>query len=101
MKERLEHIDYLKAVAITLVVLGHILIAITPLRFEYKPVQIIYSFHMPLFFFLSGFIIGKKEDRKFTIDFISNKILTLLLPWVSWTVISVFLCDGGGGRRHL
>lgn len=57
MKSRIEYIDQLKGFAILLVVVGHVLIFsfrvqgeayISPWR------DVIYSFHMPLFAFLSG-----------------------------------------------
>lgn len=95
MSQRLEYIDHLKAVAITLVVFGHFLIAINPIRFSYHPVQIVYSFHMPLFFFLSGFMVGFKDNGKLPFSFIKKKMATLLLPWLSWTMISA--CYLGGG----
>ena len=94
MTQRLEYIDHLKAVAITLVVFGHFLIAINPLRFSYHPVQVVYSFHMPLFFFLSGYMVGFKDHGKLPLSFIKKKITTLLLPWVSWTMISVYYLGG-------
>ena len=95
MTQRLEYIDHLKAVAITLVVFGHFLIAINPLRFSYHPVQVVYSFHMPLFFFLSGYMVGFKDHGKLPLSFIKKKMTTLLLPWVSWTMISVYYLGGG------
>lgn len=90
MKKRLDYIDHLKAVAIILVVFGHFLIAINPMGFSYHPVQIVYSFHMPLFFFLSGFMVGFKDKGKLSFSFITKKMITLLLPWFSWTIISSY-----------
>lgn len=98
MSQRLEYIDHLKAVAITLVVFGHFLIAINPIRFSYHPVQIVYSFHMPLFFFLSGFMVGFKDNGKLPFSFIKKKMATLLLPWLSWTMISACYLGGGGNN---
>lgn len=48
-KERIQYLDICKGVGIIFVVLGHI-IQTNPIR------TWIYSFHMPLFFFLSGYI---------------------------------------------
>lgn len=50
-KERLHWLDYSKTIGMYLVVLGHVLKDNAQL---FKVV--IYSFHMPLFFFLSGFL---------------------------------------------
>jgi fucose 4-O-acetylase-like acetyltransferase len=50
LEKRLEYIDIARGIGILLVVLGHSdARAISPLLFQW-----IYSFHMPLFFFLSG-----------------------------------------------
>lgn len=63
MKGRDETIDVLKGIAILLVVLGHI--AAAP-----KLTSVIYSFHMPLFIFISGYLaqhsllFGKKMPKK-------------------------------------
>ncbi len=68
-------IDFLKGVGIFLVVWGH---TMTP-RSAY-----IYSFHMPLFFFLSGFVHQNKPLGKF----IFAKINALYIPYALFTVLS-------------
>ena len=56
MKKRNEQIDVARGIAILLVILGHSFYSIEdPLN------KIILSFHMPLFFFLSG-IVAKIRD---------------------------------------
>ena len=83
---RLLYIDNLKAFAITLVVLGHIV------QFSYCPdtfdenhlFRYIYSFHMPLFMALSGFC--RRFDVSIT-SIIKKLSLTLLLPFLSWSFI--------------
>lgn len=65
---RYDFIDLLKGIGIFLVVWGH---TMTP-RSVY-----IYSFHMPLFFFLSGFLHKDKPP----LVFLKNKINTLYLPY--------------------
>ena len=57
-KDHEEWIDISKGIAVVLVVLGH---------FWYRSDlsllnQIIYSFHVPLFFILSGYLINYKEE---------------------------------------
>ncbi len=54
MDSRVDEIDVAKGIGIFLVVLGHIVPENTYLR------AIIYSFHMPLFFFLNG-LVAKKQ----------------------------------------
>lgn len=60
----IKNVDYIKGIAILLVCIGH---AATPSflprphTYEYV-VQAIYSFHMPLFFLISGFLSYKIID---------------------------------------
>lgn len=74
---RIKWIDYAKALGIVLVVLGH--------TGEKVPlITWLYTFHMPLFFFLSGLTFS--TTRK---DFISHKITTLLLPYLGYSVVTL------------
>src|ERR1035437_1271137 len=48
--------------------------------------ELIYSFHMPLFMFLAGFVglkMNQKFDFKITIKYIINKFITLIIPFLS------------------
>lgn len=58
VKKRIVFLDVLKAIAIFLVVWGHSMQNFTTdkLYWEYDAcIQVIYSFHMPLFMMISGF----------------------------------------------
>jgi fucose 4-O-acetylase-like acetyltransferase len=77
---RILWIDFAKVVGIWLVVLGHMEI---PTSFT----NIIYSFHMPLFFFLSGYL---EKDRTIK-DNLINSLRTLLIPYVLLYLIK-YLC---------
>ena len=59
--ENLEYIDVAKGIGILLVVLGHNLQDL-PLMTSW-----IYSFHMPLFFAISGFLDAYKNSNRFPI----------------------------------
>ena len=82
--KRLEFIDALKGFAIFLVIWGHTIIQLGGYpNFTYS---IIYSFHMPLFFIISGFFF--KSLLKLNIkDFLSKKSYQLLYPWFFWCII--------------
>ena len=101
-------ISYLRVAAMLLVILGHGL-AIYSSRvswpFEKNVVwywndlcAIIYSFHMPVFFVISGYLYSylylyqnKYHNVKF---FLIDKSKRLLLPYVFWGLIQFFLFDG-------
>lgn len=79
MREREIWIDILKGMAIILVVVGHN----TPPS-EYPWLNtVIYSFHMPLFFILSGFVFSKKPGKIYLLK--SSK--RLLLPFIAFCVV--------------
>jgi len=63
---RFNWIDWAKTFGIYLVVLGHAFAPKEGIALEAR--NFIYTFHMPLFFFLSGFLFKVKEDKflKFT-----------------------------------
>lgn len=74
MKEykRVEWIDMIKGFGIILVMLGHATFP-DPIKAE------IYTFHMPLFFFVSGYVFSIKKYSDFR-TFLVHKLKTLILP---------------------
>lgn len=78
---RYYYIDTLKGIGIILVVLGHL----NPCIYVEKW---IYSFHMFLFFFLSGYVFKKKEN---IIKQITASAKGLLLPFVFWNGLAVVI----------
>lgn len=85
-ENRIYWIDNLKAIGIYLMVLGHHT-AINPSLLKY-----IYSFHMPLFFFISGFLFDR--DKYPTIkSFILSRTQTLLVPYLLFSFLTyIFWC---------
>ena len=80
-------IDNLKGFGILLVVIGH---AIPREGFG----QWIYAFHMPLFFFISGFLLSKKMEKGHVVDIRKDFMkLTyrLLFPFYFWNTLVWFL----------
>lgn len=82
-EKRSEYIDFLKALAIFFVVLGH-----APLcHHEIK--QFIYSFHMPVFFAVYGmtYCSARHEETGFlSVSFVKKKIRRLMLPAFVWAL---------------
>ncbi|MDR1744289.1 MAG: acyltransferase family protein, partial [Planctomycetota bacterium] len=79
--------DYCKGIAIILVVAGHYFPAESPEA--WKTIRaIIYTFHMPLFFFASGFFFAGEPERGIA-ELLAKKAARLLIPFA--TIALVFL----------
>lgn len=77
--KRIEEIDIAKGIAIIMVVLGH------SYSMENGLTQLIYSFHMPFFFIVSGILYRIQYDTNGRIIFrYKKKAKVLLLPWIIW-----------------
>lgn len=78
MNERAIWVDYAKAIGIILVVYGHVIRGIynsdIPLDIGFYETSnnIVYSFHMPLFFFLAGIYFFKSLSEKGKVKRISD-----------------------------
>lgn len=86
-------VDYAKAIGIVLVVYGHVArglynagIPMDTALYE-RVDSIIYSFHMPLFFFLSGLFFFHSLRRRGPACLTANKIDTIVYPYVIWSLI--------------
>jgi len=80
-------IDWLKAFAIVLVVVGHAIQYSLGRDFDSNIIfRGIYSFHMPLFIFVSGYLIspGKK------VGFLWKQFKLLMIPFLVWMVLYAF-----------
>ena len=76
---RIEWIDMAKGYGIILVLIGHLNIPIiTPL---------LYTFHIPLFFFLSGYVL--KTDYSFK-SYLSKKIQKIIIPYFFLMIPMIF-----------
>jgi fucose 4-O-acetylase-like acetyltransferase len=87
--KRLQTVDAAKGLAILLVVLGHSMQAdnqnsyLSVMKPENLLMNIIYTFHMPLFMFLSGYVLFKAgKPMKYR-----PKYLLLLIPFFSWGIL--------------
>jgi len=103
---RIVWVDYAKAIAIVLIVASHIQHQIMKMGLcaETEAYQFIdallYSFHVPLFFFLSGlFFRGALLKRGLKL-FALSKLRTILYPFIVWsllqTAIEIVLSRSGG-----
>ena len=85
LKQRINWIDWAKVFAIYLVVLGHLL---SKTGREGYIFNFIYSFHMPFFFFISGYLFNIKENN--FRSFLKGSIRSLLVPYVLLNLIGNF-----------
>lgn len=84
-KNRISAIDYAKGIAIICVVLGHVLYFCCYNQHEGdSPLfHFIYSFHMPLFFFLSGLVVSVRNRLlKETVADLQLRFKQLVIPMV-------------------
>lgn len=87
MKKRIEYIDLAKGICIFLIVIQHVTYYY---QIEYPFNEMIESFTLPLFFFLSGIFF--KEYGGFS-DFCIRKTNKLLVPFVAFFILTVLLQD--------
>lgn len=91
---RSNFVDFIKGYAILLVVLGHSIqygngtdYVLGGLFFDNIIFKIIYSFHMPLFMLISGYLFYFSLTKKNIIELIIARFKSLIVPIISWGVI--------------
>lgn len=98
---RVVWIDYLKAIGIFFVVLGHVVV---PKEMK----AYIYSFHMPLFFLLSGMTVKPLKYSNIS-DVAINKFKQLIIPYIAinlstitcWIILKMVLMGDSVSVRKL
>lgn len=82
-------IDSLRGLAILLVVFGHSL-QYSNTDFDNNILfRIIYSFHMPLFMFISGYVTFFGQDK--IVPGFKKRAALLLFPFFSWAIVTFFI----------
>lgn len=93
-RDRDAWIDYAKAIGIILVVYGHVARGIFTAGLDMDPRiyeitdNIIYSFHMPLFFFLSGLFLLPSLAKRSHTNLLFNKVDTILYPLCNMVTVT-------------
>lgn len=83
MEKRIGFIDISRAFAIIFIVLGHTLVHSDNCEGIFK---LLYSFHVMLFFIISGYTFKIKNNDNFLI-FLKNKFFRLMIPYFIWAII--------------
>lgn len=78
VQKRINWVDISKGYGMLLVILGHIT--------QGEVERWIYSFHVPLFFLMSGFVFSRKENFRV---FLKGKCRSLLLPYFSMGAVVI------------
>lgn len=84
-EKRLSFLDIAKGISITLVVVGHIVTDESNIIRTW-----LYSFHLPIFFIISGFLFNLTNNKSVSKQFIKKKATSLLLPYLSLAIINYF-----------
>lgn len=88
-KKRLYYITFLQVIGPIFVILGHSINGLPANDILLKIKQIIYVFHMPLFFFISGYLFlykGGLENISYR-DFMKKKFWRLLFPYLVFNLL--------------
>jgi fucose 4-O-acetylase-like acetyltransferase len=109
-KSRMPWVDYLRGIAIVLVVYRHVLIGIErtgrsiPVLLE-QANMIFFSFRMPLFFILSGLFISSSIAKRAIKKLVAIKFENLLYPYLVWaflqTTLQIVLSNYTNAERTL
>lgn len=92
--KRWKEIEILYSIGIILVLIGHSHSSDWS-KFEgtvlYYVIEFVYLFHMPLFFFISGFLFinSKSLEKSGLKNWIRDKTLRLLTPYTFWTLLAL------------
>ena len=76
-KDRIVWVDILRGISMLLIVYGHIIIHCDKLS---SLNEYIMSFHVPIFFMISGFLFSVKKEMKYK-EFVKKKFQRIMLPY--------------------
>ncbi len=81
-KEECNYLDVARFIGIYLVILGHFPFNESNVFFE----KLIYAFHMPLFFFISGYL---HKDTMFSLPILKKILYSLIVPYIIYNVVFI------------
>lgn len=104
----LDWIDRARGLGIILVVFGHVADGVFRAGIPFSPADFklvyaaIYSFHMPLFFFLAGLHLYRSWQSRGSLRLIQSKVDTILYPYLLWSLLqgSIEIAASGYTNHH-
>ena len=78
---RIKYLDYTKGIAILFIIIGHIYL-------EGNFITWIYSFHVPLFFIISGIVMNYDKSKCFK-EFFIKKFKSIMLPYILFSIFNI------------
>jgi fucose 4-O-acetylase-like acetyltransferase len=109
-KQRFQWVDIAKGIGIILVVYGHVMRGLDgsnliDKRIFYLSDTFVYSFHMPLFFILSGLFFTRSIEKYMPGGLFVEKCKTILYPYIIWSLlqtgIEIVLSQFTNGKEEL
>ena len=82
-RDRISWIDVCRGIGIILVIYGH---GLSAHAFRY----VMYAFHMPLFFFLSGIVFHHRQHQAFW-PYVKKSFRGILIPYLGFAILSFLL----------
>lgn len=82
-KKRVGYVDVARGIAMICIVLGHLHVS--------NINRVVYTFHLPIFFLISGYFISEKSSLS---GFIKKKFRTLLVPYFITCCVMILLAGG-------
>ena len=104
-RERLGWIDAARGIGIVLVVLGHVIIGLVDAGLAerssllWRWCQVVYTFHMPLFFFLSGLFVPQSVER-------GSRVMgqglwwRIVWPYLLWSTVQLAVMSAASGSLN-
>ena len=102
--KRLEWIDYTKGFSIILVVIGHTMGGIRNANLPYPEAYhiatvAIYTFHMPLFLFISGYL-SKNMIYQTMRYFVKSIVVSIVIPYAIWSILFILVNAASMAATH-
>lgn len=102
---RIAWLDAGRGIGIVLVVYAHVSRSIVLSGFAPATAaaavsdSLIYAFHMPLFFLISG-LVTRRPERGDRVSFVLDRVMRIAYPYVLWTIIFVLAAVVGGNQTN-